>query len=311
MITKAMRDAFFDRLYELARTDKDIVVISADLGAPSLDAFRRDFPSQFINVGISEQNAVLLATGLALRNKKPIVYAITQFITLRCYEQMRIYPCGMKIPVTLVGVGAGVCYSESGPTHHSIEDLTVMRSLPNLQIYNSSDSVMARKLADIAITGDEPKFIRLDRDLFDNVSEGRDFKEGFSAICDIGDITIIATGNMVHIAKEISVRMTLQGHCIGVIDVFKMPMNESVFLEKIKSCRQLITLEEHTLRGGFSSYILEVLNDAEVYIPVKRLGFHTDHGYQSCYNYGGREAICSDFGMGIKDIFDLVKRYCV
>ena len=104
---QAMRDAYWDRIYELAKNDRNIVIVSADFGAPSLDKFRRDFPNQYINTGISEQNAVLLATGLALAGKKPIAYAITQFITLRCFEQIRIYPCGMDLPVTIVGVGAG------------------------------------------------------------------------------------------------------------------------------------------------------------------------------------------------------------
>jgi len=147
IIAQSMRDAYWDKIYELAKEDKDIVIVSADFGAPSLDKFRRDFPEQYINTGISEQNAILLATGLSLAGKKPIAYAITQFITLRCFEQIRIYPCGMDLTVNIVGVGAGACYWESGPTHHSFEQLSIMRTLPNLKIINCTDNHMAKEAA--------------------------------------------------------------------------------------------------------------------------------------------------------------------
>lgn len=304
-----MRDAFFNRLYEMAKSDKDIVVVTADLGAPTLDKFRRDFPRQFINVGISEQNAILVAVGLALRHKKPIAYAITQFITLRCYEQIRIYPCGMDLPVTILGVGAGVCYSESGPTHHSIEDLSVMRPLPNLKIYNPSDAYLSSQLAELAVDGNGPKFIRLDRDRFPNLTHIRNLTSGFSVLGNISDINILATGNMVHVAKEVSKKLAGTHKSIGVIDVFSIPLDEENFLRKIKLSKQLITLEEHSLKGGFSSYILEVLNDANIQIPVKRIGFDTSLGYKACYNYGGREAIRESFGMGVQNIISMISSY--
>ncbi len=308
MTQKTMRDAFWDRIYTLAQNDPDIVIVSADLGAPSLDKFRRDFPKQYINVGIAEQNAVLVATGLALAHKKPIAYAITQFITLRTYEQFRIYPCGMNLPVTLLGVGAGACYDESGPTHHSIEDLAVMRTLPRVEIYNASDAFMASKLADMAVNGIGPKFIRLDREIFDDIPCDRDFQMGFSDLKTVADITIVATGNMVHVAIGLAEELAAQGKKIGVIDVFKFPVDEAALVKKLQEANHIITLEEHSLRGGMGSYVLEILNDAAVQKHVRRLGFDTRQGYSHCYNYGGREAIRHDFGVGRNDLMTVIKK---
>ena len=306
MKIKAMRDAFWDRIYELAKNDPDIVIVSADMGAPSLDKFRRDFPERYINVGIAEQNAVLVATGLALVHKKPIVYAITQFLTLRTYEQFRIYPCGMRLPVTMVGVGAGFCYHESGPTHHILEDISVMRTLPNLEIYNVSDSDMASEMADIAVSGGAPKFIRLDREIFEPLPHA-DLAQGFSEIEQIQPFTVLATGNMVHIAEDIAREMKDEGKYIGVIDIFKFPLDEKALIHVLSHAKRIATLEEHTLRGGMGSYILEILSDHGAYIPMKRLGLDTKGGYKKCYNYGGREALRKDFGLGrdeLKKIFE-------
>ena len=127
-----MRDALFNRLYEIAKNDKDVVIVSADMGAPALDRFRRDLSNQFINTGIAEQNTILVSAGLTLGNKKVFAYAIAPFITLRCYEQIKIELAAMNIPVTLIGVGAGFSYDDSGPTHHTLEDLSIMRVLPNI-----------------------------------------------------------------------------------------------------------------------------------------------------------------------------------
>lgn len=304
-----MRDAFWDRIYELAKEDEDIVIVSADLGAPSLDKFRRDFPDRYINVGIAEQNAVLVSTGLALAHKKPIAYAITQFLTLRTYEQFRIYPCGMDLPVTLVGVGAGACYSESGPTHHSIEDLAVMRTLPNLDIYNVSDSSMAAVMADVAVDGSGPKFIRLDREIFQELPP-RDMNKGYLLAKPVQPVTVLATGNMVHIVMEVANELHSEGLEIGVADVFRFPLDEAGLVKALKPCKCLITLEEHSLRGGMGSYILEILNEAQSMLPVKRLGFDTRDGYKKCYDYGGREAIRRGFGLGKEHLLEILKKYC-
>jgi len=307
MKQQSMRDAFWDRIYELAQTDKDIVIVSADFGAPSLDKFRRDFPDQYINTGISEQNAILLASGLALEGKKPIAYAITQFITLRCFEQIRIYPCGMNLPVIIVGVGSGVCYWESGPTHHCIEQLSVMRTLPNLDIINCSSQRMAREAADYVMQGMNPKYVQLDREIISGIySQPIQFEKGFNIWEEESGNLMVATGNMV--SESLKLRRKVQKK-YKIMDMYKIPVNKSKFLEEIKEVKKIITLEENTRQGGIGSYLLEILSDNGIEIPILRMGLETSGGYAPSYNYGGREDIRKAYGMGGRDIQRVINHF--
>jgi transketolase len=305
---KTMRDSFFERIYELAKQDKDIVIVSADMAAPALDDFRKDFKGRFINVGISEQNAILVASGLALTGKKPIAYAITQFISLRAYEQIRIYPCGMNLSMAIVGVGAGVGYYESGPTHHIIEDISIMRTLPHLKIYNASDQESARAFADFAVDSRGPKYIRLDRDKIDGLHDPSEaYDTGLSVISPLCEVNIITTGNMVKMAISVKNKLDAEGINVGVVDIYRFPADKVSLLTVLNTSRALVTLEEHTLAGGLGSYILEVMNDSGIVLPVKRLGLDTSQGYTGCYNYGGREAIRGEFGINYEGIVSSIK----
>ncbi len=154
---KSQRDSFFDALYELK--DDRVWVISADCGAPALDRWRKT--DRFINVGIAEQNMVNIAIGLALSGKRPYCYAIVPFLTGRAFDQIR-QACMMNLPVTFVGIGAGYSYDDSGPTHHGIDDIGIMRVLPNMTILNGR---IAERVAKIY---DQPTYIRLDRMNFDS-----------------------------------------------------------------------------------------------------------------------------------------------
>lgn len=306
---KTMRDSFFERIYDLAKQDKDIVIVSADMAAPALDDFRKDFKDRFINVGISEQNAILVASGLALTGKKPIAYAITQFISLRAYEQIRIYPCGMNLSMAIVGVGAGVGYYESGPTHHIIEDISIMRTLPHLKIYNASDQESSRAFADFAVDGRGPKYIRLDRDKIGGLhNPGESYDTGLSVISPLCEVNIITTGNMVKMAISVKDKLDAEGINVGVVDMYRFPADKASLLTVLNTSRVLVTLEEHTLAGGLGSYILEVMNDSGIVLPVKRLGLDTSQGYTGCYNYGGREAIRGEFGINFGTIVDSIRK---
>ncbi len=301
----SMRDAFFDRLYEIAKNDKDIILVSADMGAPSLDKFRKDLSSQFVNTGIAEQNTILIAAGLALGGKKVFAYAIAPFITLRCYEQIKIELSAMNIPVTLIGVGAGFSYDDSGPTHHTLEDISILRVLPNMTVNNITDSVMAAAFADISCKMTSPNYIRLDRKIFANIyQKGVDFSTGLTVLKESNDIYIVATGNMVHQALEVSQELKKHSLETGVIDLHTFPINEKVFLEAISNAKKIITLEEHFLPGGLGSAVAEVLADNKKLIPIKRIGLNHKEGY--CYKYGGREHIQSLYGLDKESIIKTI-----
>jgi transketolase len=285
----SMRDAFFNRLYEIAQRDRNVLIVSADMGAPSLDQFRRHLKDQFVNVGIAEHNMVALAAGLALSGKKVFTYAIMPFVTARCYEMIKVDFSLMNLPVTTVGVGAGFSYDDSGPTHHSTEDLSIMRALPHMTILNSSDSVMAAKFAEMACRLSGPSYVRLDRGLLPVLySPEEDFGSGLSVRKKGKDLWLLATGNLVHRALEVSEE--LAGHSLqaGVVDIYRIkPFPADSFLKTIGQAKALVTMEEHLLAGGFGSAVAEVLADNEKMIPLKRVGIQ-DRYY---YAYGGRDHI--------------------
>lgn len=159
-LMETQRDIFFNELFRLAKKDDRIIVISADMGAPSLDQWREELPDQFINVGIAEQNMIAIAAGIALSGKRPYCYVIASFL-LRCYEFIKVDLCLMNLPVVIVGNGVGLGYSESGPTHHTTEDISIMRVLPNMRIASPRDD-MVKSLARVY---DSPVYIRLERNM--------------------------------------------------------------------------------------------------------------------------------------------------
>ena len=217
------RDAFWEKVYSLAKDNKDIVVVSADMGAPSLDQFRRDLAAQFVNVGIAEQNAILVASGMAALGKRVFVYAIAPFITLRCLEQIRVNNAMMKFPITIVGVGAGFGYEDSGPTHHITEDIAIMRSMPNIIINSISDSVMAEAVALMSCQMKVANYVRLDRLTLPSLyKKGEDFSQGI-AVLKKGDSYIVSTGSMVHVALEVARQLKKKGLHVGVIDAYTIP----------------------------------------------------------------------------------------
>ena len=304
----SLRDAFWNRLYELAILDRNIIVVTADMGAPALDKFKRDLSSQFVDVGIAEQQAIAVASGLALSGKKVFAYAIAPFITLRCYEHIRVNLAGMCLPVTLVGVGAGFSYDDSGPTHHTFEDVSVLRILPHFQINNISDNAMASAFADISCGLKGPNYVRLDRQALPDIyKNGQDFSRGFAVLKQGKGDFIIATGNMTHCALEVASKLKNKFANLGVIDLYSLPINEKPFLNEIRGAGKIITLEEHTLPGGFGSAVCELLSDNNLHIPLKRMGLDLSKGY--CYKYGGRKNIQSIFGLDAENVASSVSEF--
>jgi len=307
MTSVQQRDSFFGELYRLARKDPNIVVITADMGSKVLNLFRKEMPSQLINVGIAEQNAISLASGLSLVGKKVFVYAISSFITLRCLEQIKV-SCGiMNIPITIVGIGTGLSYNSDGPTHHLIEDISIMRSLPNIEIDNITDNSMAMAFARISCDITHPNYIRLDKDIYPDIYEPDfDFILGLSKIKEGTENIIIVNSPMVNISKEIAETLPYD---IGVIDVFRLPINDKLLISMLKNVKKIISVEEHFLPGGLGSAVCEVLNDNKFLIPVKRLGLDINSAYKYCYKYGGREIIRRFHKLDRKNLTKTIKEY--
>ena len=177
-----IRDVFFDELYTYAKENKNIMVLSADMDAFSLRKIAKDMPDQYLNVGVSEQNMINVASGLALAGKIVFCYSIASFATMRCYEQIKVNLCSMNLPVIIVGAGAGFSFGFDGPTHHGLQDLSSMRLLPEMSIVDLSSNDIAKKSIEFAIFNNGPLYIRLDKGAFpdwynkqDNFKTGSEF----------------------------------------------------------------------------------------------------------------------------------------
>lgn len=302
-----LRDVFFNKLYDIAKVDRNVILISADMGAPSLDKIRRDLSSQFINVGIAEQNMVTVATGLALSGKKVYTYAIIPFASLRCYELIKVDFSLLNLGVTVIGVGSGFSYSDSGPTHHATEDIAVMRVLPNMTILNPSDSQMAAKFAEISYKMSGPCYIRLERETLPVIySEDENFSDGLVSLKTGKDLCIIATGNMVHRALEVRQRLSEYSIESAIIDLYRIkPVNTELLFECIKHSKRVVTLEEHFLAGGMGSAVVEVLIDSGKNFPVKRFGIVEKYYYA----YGSKRDIQSKCGLDTDKITESILKW--
>jgi len=302
----SMRDAFIGKLYEIGLEDKNLVFVSGDMGAPALDDFRKNLASQFVNVGIAEHNMVAVASGLALEGKKVYGFAIAPFASSRCHEFTKVDLSLMKIPVTLLGVGAGFGYDDSGPTHHTTEDISIMRALPNMEIYCPADSFCASKVAELTYKSGKPGYVRLDRQLQPLIyDEGESFEEGFKELKEGEEICIVATGNMVHNALEVAEKLEGSGKKVGVIDLYRIkPVNPS-FKDVLKKYKYIISLEEHLLDGGLGSLIGEIILDDNLDVKLKRLGVD-----EYIYKYG-RQNIQENFGIDVDSVVRFIEGWDV
>lgn len=294
---RGMRDAFFDSLYVCARKNKDIVLVSSDTGAICLDRFRKDLRKQFVNVGIAEQNMVGVAAGLAKSGKRVFVYAIVPFAVMRCYEQIRVDLCCMNLPVSVIGIGAGFDYSTLGPTHHGIEDISLMCSLPQMAVYSPSDSVAATAVAPVCCSSRTPCYVRLDRSGFPLLyrTPGQvDYSAGFSVLRQGTSLAILSTGRMSYIALRAARRLARQGIDASVIDVYTLkPFPQDRLWNVIASARAIVTLEEHFLTGGLGSIVTQMHSRKRGRSPVRMIGIPMDF----CRKYGNREYLRALYGL--------------
>ena len=294
-----IRDAFFDEVYEIALQDKNVIFLTADMGAFCLNRFKVELSSQYINVGVAEQNLVGVAAGLALAGKKVFIYTIAPFVTQRCYEQIKIDICGMRLPVTIIGSGPGITYNSDGPTHHAVEDVAIMRALPGITILNPSNSVMATAAARMAYQSDDPVYIRIDKGKLPSFYEqDADFSDGLALLKKGDDLIIITTGVMVQQAFQIADKLAKHSIDAGVIDVYRLkPINTQLLLRFIEQTSRIVTLEEHSIVGGLGSAISEILVDKGKALPMKRIAI-TDKSS----GYGSREWLHSVYGLDVNTV---------
>lgn len=303
-----MRDAFFNSLFEIARKDRNVIIITADNGAPSLDQFYEKLPGQYINVGIAEQQMIGMACGMAFEGKKVYTYAIAPFVTARVFEQNKLDVCAMNLPIVNLGVGAGYAYDIMGPSHHTVEDIAIMRTLPNLKIHSPADSITAAALAGITHRDRAPQYVRFDRSGIPNLYEGRkeSFEDGLIEIRAGGDVCLISTGVMVHQALKVSDALKAVGIRAGVVDLHRIkPVNEEKLLGILERGRCAVTLEEHRLAGGLGSIVAELFADRGVSKSLLRIG----QGDVFVFELGGRAEIWKKYGLDAESVTNRIRTW--
>lgn len=273
-----MRTAFIEELTVCARENDRLILLTGDLGYTVFESFQQEFPSRYFNMGVSEANMVGTAAGLAKEGWKPFVYSIVPFATLRCLEQIRDDLCYHRLPVTIVGVGAGYSYGDMGATHHSIEDIAVMRSLPELTVVCPGDPLEVKKATRALAHLPTPAYLRLGKRGEPRVHESEElaqFQLGKALVLqEGGDIALIATSNMLPNAKHAS--ELLQTHHRIPSTLVSMhtlkPFDGEAIQNLAKTKKALFTIEEHSVIGGLGSAVCEVVASLPTPCVVRRIG---------------------------------------
>jgi len=292
-----MRNAFASELTALAGEDPRVVMLSGDIGNRLFDDFKKKHPKRFFNCGVAEANMVGVAAGLALSGLRPVAYTITPFITARCFEQIKIDVCYHHAPVVLVGVGAGLSYASLGSTHHSNEDIGLMRLLPGMTILAPGDPAEVKLALRAALKHDGPVYIRIGKKGEPPVHTSTpDFQIGKGIIVQPGkDICILSTGNLLPVAVGAAKELQAQGISCQVVSFHTVkPLDEALLKDAFGRFAVVATLEEHGKLGGLGGGVAEWLSDQRYPDSrLVRLGVDDVFVHKSCDQDIARE----DFGL--------------
>lgn len=270
-----MRLTFINTLHEIAKMNNNIILLTGDLGFSVFENFTQDLPKQYLNAGIAEQNMTGVAAGLAMEGKIPFIYSIIPFITMRNFEQIRNDICYQNLNVKIVGVGAGFSYGTYGHTHYGLEDIGILRTLPNLTIYSPGDPVEANFAVLEAAKLSNPVYIRLGKTGDPLIHNNRiKFKTGKGIIIKNGkDLTIIATGLMLKRGMEVSNELEKRGLRVRLISMPTLkPIDNQIVIDSANNTKAIFTLEEHSIIGGLGSIVAEIIAENGLSIVFKRLG---------------------------------------
>ncbi len=284
-----MRATSLECVYELAKTDERIFFIGSDLGVGTLDHFKHEMPDRFFMEGISEANLIGMAAGLALEGKIPYVNTIATFLTRRCFEQVAVDLCLHNLNVRLIANGGGLVYAPLGPTHLAIEDLAIMRSIPNMTIIAPADADEMRRLMPLTVDHDGPIYIRLAKG-YDPIATTGDipFEIGKAIPMREGaDALIITTGITLRTAQAAAEALSVSGIEATILHMPTLkPLDVEAILDFAAPVQAVVTVEEHTVVGGLGSAVAEVIAEADFYTPrrFKRIGipdaFPDEYGSQ-------------------------------
>jgi transketolase len=270
-----MRTTFLKTIIAAAEADDRVFVVTPDMGFSVFEPFIEKFPDRFLNVGIAEQNAIGVAAGLALSGYRVYVYSISPFVTMRCFEQVRVDIAYMNSNVKLIGVGGGYSYGPAGATHHAIEDIAIMRALPNMSICCPGDPLEAERLFVQALANDSPMYIRLGKNGEPLIHDPTDhIVFGKASILRSGkDFALLTTGNMLEQGKRWVESWIGDGYDPEFASIHTVKPIDLEYIQQLAARgKTIVTLEEHNVIGGLGSAVSEAVSTTSTPCRVLRIG---------------------------------------
>ena len=304
-----MRKASLNTIYRLAKEDKRVIFLGSDLGPGVLEDFKKDIPDRFLMEGIAEQHIIGMSAGLAMDGFVPYVNTIATFLTRRCFEQIAVDLCLHDLPVKLIANGGGYVYAPLGPTHQAIEDIAILRSLPNMTIIVPCDAIEMEKVIEATLNWPHPVYVRLAKGGDEIISNKQtEMKIGKGVIFkEPGEGLFITTGVMTQLALDASNKLLEEGYPVGVLHLHTIkPLDHKILESILPSVKVVITVEEHSLIGGLGSSILEFCSDNlnSCVKKISRLGLPDKFSQ----HYGNQEALLDLVGLTKENLFSTMKQ---
>jgi transketolase len=300
-----MRKRCIDMVYTLAQRDGRVVFIGSDLSPGLLSEMKKAYPQRYYMEGVAEANIIGMAAGMAMEGLVPYVNTIATFITRRCYEQVALDLCLHDLPVRLIGNGGGYVYAPLGPTHQAIEDLAIMRALPNMTVTAVCDAEEMTRLMDASLDWPHPIYIRLAKGgdpIISRPEKGFVIGKAIDMSEDAGDtdVLVVATGVATTAALEASKRLAADRVRCRVLHVHTIkPLDTQAIVAATRAARLVVTVEEHSFVGGLGSAVLEALADTgEPMPPVRRLGIRDEFAH----HYGNQQKLMDMWGLNADGI---------
>jgi len=302
-----MRSRFHDTLIKMAEYDKRIYLIVADIGYGDIERFAERFPDRFVNAGVAEQNATSLACGIAMEGNIAITYSIANFTTLRCLEQIRNDVCYHNANVKIVIIGGGLAYGALGISHHSTEDIAIMRALPNMVVMAPSDIPEARAAVHAMMAYPGPVYYRCGYRKEPPIHDGPvDFEIGKAiTVCEGDDAAAIYTGTIGYNAKLAVEQLRKEGIRCRLVSMHTVkPIDKDAIVRAARETGAIVTVEEHNINGGLGSAVAEVLMDEGcLNMKCRRLALPD----VNVSKVGGQEWLREQYGLGVGDIAGAVR----
>jgi len=299
------RDIYGKTLVELGKTNKDIVVLDADLsGSTRTSFFAKEFPNRFFNFGVAEQNMMATAAGLASCGKTVHCSTFAIFATGRAWDQIRNTICFNNFNIKIVASHAGITVGPDGSSHHAIEDIALMRDIPNMTIIVPCDGPETKQAVEACVKHPGPVYIRLGRLKVPTIEGKSGFKLGKAYVLEEGkDITLIACGIMVEQAMEAASVLNKQGLSCRVINMHTIrPLDTSIIIQSARSTRGIVVCEEHMVTGGLASAVDDVVLE-NFPCRVERIGIRNRFGQS-----GESQELLKEYNLTARDIVKQAKK---